>query len=344
MPAMTDAEIASALEQFIGERSGAVVRVSAMSVLPGGASRKIYAFTLEGLAGPSSRALVLRMDPPQSPVPGHAVDEFALLAAAYDAGVSVPRVYWRGSAADGLGAGFIVMDRVGGEALGRHLLREPRYASARAALPAQLARELARIHAIDLEDPRLRELCHNSRQSQQQGSSLAVLHSFERLLASLPDYPQPVLQLCARWLERNQPPQSRQSVVHGDFRVGNVMFDEHGLTSVLDWELAHVGDPVEDIGWLSVRAWRFGADDKAVGGLCSRERLWALYEQESGCAVDPAAARYWEILGNWRWAAICILQAARHNCGDYPDVELASIGRRVAEVEQELLNLLEEAW
>ncbi len=339
---MTDAEISSALECFIAARGASSARVSELCPLPGGASRKIYSFVLDDGCGGAPRPLILRMDPPQSPVPGQAVDEFALLGAAHDAGVSVPRVHWRGNSGDGLGSGFIVMDRVGGQALGRRLLREQRYSTTRTVLPAQLARELARIHAIDLSDPRLAQLAH--RDPAGQSSSTAVLRSFRSLLESLHGHSQPVLELASRWLERNPPEQSRRSVVHGDFRVGNIMFDQRGLSSVLDWELAHLGDPLEDIGWMSLRAWRFGADDKAVGGLCSREQFWALYEKESGYAVDPSAARYWEIMGNWRWAAICILQAARHDCGDYPDVELASIGRRVGEVEQELLVLLEEAW
>ena len=121
------------------------------------------------------------------------------------------------------------------------------------------------------------------------------------------------------------------------------MFDERGLTAVLDWELSHIGDPLEDLGWLTVRAWRFGADDSPVGGLCSRERLLELYEEASGRAVDRAAYAYWEIFGNWRWAVICVLQASGYSAGSYPNVELASLGRRVAEVECEMLTLMTAA-
>jgi aminoglycoside phosphotransferase (APT) family kinase protein len=157
------------------------------------------------------------------------------------------------------------------------------------------------------------------------------------------DDPYPVLALVGRWLEQHAPNASRRAVVHGDFRIGNILYDASGLTAVLDWELAHVGDPLEDVGWLCVRAWRFGNDEMPVGGLCSREQFWELYEGESGVVVDPAAALYWELFGNWKWAIICVIQAASFRKGRYPNLELASLGRRVGEVEWELLSLLEAA-
>lgn len=171
--------------------------------------------------------------------------------------------------------------------------------------------------------------------------ALAEIEKYRALLALADDdHPRPTLALGARWLARHAPSVEQPCLVHGDFRIGNVMFDERGLTAVLDWELSHIGDPLEDLGWLTVRAWRFGADDRPVGGLCSRERLLELYERASGRTVDPTAYAYWEIFGNWRWAVICILQAAGYRAGCYPNVELASLGRRVAEVECEMLTLM----
>jgi aminoglycoside phosphotransferase (APT) family kinase protein len=128
--------------------------------------------------------------------------------------------------------------------------------------------------------------------------------------------------------------------VHGDFRIGNVIFAPDGLRAVLDWELAHVGDPHEDIGWLCVRSWRFGAAP-AVGGLCGREPFFAAYEAAAGRALDRAAVRWWEVLGNLKWAVVCIMQAKTVLDGHVRSVELASLGRRVAEMELELLELTE---
>jgi aminoglycoside phosphotransferase (APT) family kinase protein len=237
------------------------------------------------------------------------------------------------------------MDRLAGEAIARKLHREDRYAKARQRLPEDLAISLARIHAIDPDDPRLASLRSEGIAGASSGDFAArEIARYRELLAHAgAGHPFPLLALAARWLEQSRPAGARQTVVHGDFRIGNVMFDEHGLTGVLDWELAHLGDPLEDLGWIAVRAWRFGRDDLAIGGLCSRERFWELYERESGVRVDPAAARYWEIFGNWKWAIICVMQGASHKAGPRPDVELAAIGRRVAEVEWEILDLLEEA-
>jgi aminoglycoside phosphotransferase (APT) family kinase protein len=153
--------------------------------------------------------------------------------------------------------------------------------------------------------------------------------------------PHPVLDLAIRWLGARMPAQRETTVVHGDYRMGNVIVDETGLRAVLDWELAHLGDPIEDLGWFCVRAWRFGNDHRPAGGLCDRERFVKAYERARGTTVDPAAVRWWEVFGNLKWAVICIRQAETHRRGA-PNVELASLGRRTAETELELLDLMEE--
>src|SRR5262249_31949082 len=157
----------------------------------------------------------------------------------------------------------------------------------RSALPGDLARELARIHAIDVGDERVSAL----RTRAAAGDDPRRFARFEiaryRDLLAVADqgWPRPALRFAERWLLAHAPACDRATLVHGDFRVGNVMFDERGLTAVLDWELAHVGDPLEDLGWLAVRAWRFGRDDLAVGGLCARESFWELYERETGAPI-----------------------------------------------------------
>jgi len=338
---MSHHEIAAGLQAFLRRRCGdPAAAIDAVVALAGGASREIYGFDLRASGRPVQR-LVLRMDPAPGRLESDRATEFALLGAAAAAAVSVPAVHWLGSPDDELGASFIVMDRVDGQAIARPLLRDTAFARTREALPAAIARELARIHAIDLDAPGLESLRSDAQNHTRDpaGAELERYRELQRVAAD--GHPQPVLVLVARWLAQHAPPVEQSTLVHGDFRVGNLMYDERGLTGVLDWELAHIGDPLEDIGWLSVRAWRYGAEGRAVGGLCSREHFWELYERESGRAVDPASARYWEVFGNWKWAVICMVQAASHRAGRYPNVELASLGRRVAEVEWELLALLD---
>jgi aminoglycoside phosphotransferase (APT) family kinase protein len=256
--------------------------------------------------------------------------------------VTVPAVHLAGDEADGLGGAFFVMDLVRGEALARRLLRDERYAATRAALPAELGRELARTHEIDLADASLSFLTGRAPAGDDpRRFALAEVDRYRTILdAFAADQPYPLLRLVARWLAAHAPAVSRPALVHGDFRIGNVMFDEKGLTAVLDWELCHVGDPVEDLGWLCVKTWRFGNDALAAGGLCSREELVRHYAAAGGGDVSMEALRWWELFGNWKWAVICRMQAERHKAAKHPDVELATIGRRVAETEHEILSLL----
>jgi aminoglycoside phosphotransferase (APT) family kinase protein len=287
--------------------------------------------------GPVER-LVIRRDPPGHQMQTSRRDEFRLLAAAHAAGIPVPGVRWCETDAEVLGAPFLVMDFVAGETLGRRLLRDAEYAAARAALPGQLARALARIHRLPAGDPALAFL---ARPAAGEPPAAAELERYEQLYRAVTPDPHPALELALRWLAARVPAPPRLAVVHGDFRIGNVIFGPEGLRAVLDWELAHVGDPMEDLGWLCVRSWRFGADDRPVGGLCEREPFFAAYGEAAGTAPDPAAVRWWEVFGNLKWAIICIMQAASVLVGGMQNVELASLGRRVVEMEQELLALTE---
>jgi aminoglycoside phosphotransferase (APT) family kinase protein len=321
-------------------RHGYTGVVGPLEPLAGGASCRVYAFDLT--ENGSTRRLVLRLDS-SGAAQGTRREEFALLGAARRAGVTVPAVHLDGGEDDGLGGAFFVMDLVRGEAIARRLLRDERYAATRAALPAELGRELARTHAIDLADASLAFLASRAPAGDDpRRFALAEVERYRQILdAFAADQPYPLLRLVARWLAAHAPAVSRPVLVHGDFRIGNVMFDEAGLTAVLDWELCHVGDTVEDLGWLCVKTWRFGNDALAAGGLCSREELVRHYVAAGGGAVSMDALRWWELFGNWKWAVICRMQAERHKAGKRLDVELAAIGRRVAETELEILALLD---
>lgn len=339
---MTTHELESALARFLAQKIGRDATVAGLVRLAGGTSCDVYGFELR-VEGQEPRSLVLRIETPGRKIPTSRAEEYALLDAAHRAGVTVPAVHWLGAADDGLGGAFIVMDRVEGEALGRRLLRDDAYERTRDVLPAQIATELARAHEIDLRAPSLGFL--RERAPEDGGPERYALGEVTRWRQFLElaggTHPWPVLELVARWLEQHAPPVARPALVHGDFRIGNILFDRRGLTAVLDWELAHIGDPVEDIGWLAVRTWRFGRDERAIGGLCDRQRFLEFYEKASGHAVPASHLRYWELFGNWKWAIVCVGQQASHTGSSHPNVELASLGRRIPEVELEMLDLLE---
>lgn len=336
---MEKQELTERLARFIREQGGfAKVEIENFRRMAGGASREIWSFdaVLEKDGAKSTRGLVLRRDPGEHKIDTNRKAEFLVLRAAYREGVPVPEVLWVSDDPAVLGAAFFVMERVEGETLARRLLRDAEYARAREVMPAQLAEILAKIHRIDPEKHHLDFLVPPG-----ENAALTEVRRYEDNFRRLALEPHPAFELAFRWLLSRIPKTPRQTLVHGDYRIGNVIFGPDGVRSILDWELAHLGDPMEDVGWMCVRAWRFGNDRKPVGGLGSREDFFAAYQQASGAPVDPEAARFWEVFGNLRWGIITISQARTHIDGFVKSVELASIGRRTAETELELLNLIE---
>jgi aminoglycoside phosphotransferase (APT) family kinase protein len=334
-----DAELRSRLESFLTQKAGAPVTVTAARRLTGGASRETWAIDID-LAG-GRQALVLRRDM-GGEIQEEALSrrqEFALLVAAHEAGVLVPRPRWLCDDPSVLGTPFFLMDRLEGESVGRRIVREPAFAEARRMLPKQMGEQLALIHRLAVTHPAVVALPQPSSGT---APSLAALERATQQLWKLGE-PHPALELAARWL-RQQAPQTMDCVlVHGDFRIGNWMIGPEGLRGVFDWEFAHVSDPAEDLAWPCVRSWRFGQDQLRFGGVGEAEEFFAAYEQASGRTIDRRAIAFWEMLGNFRWAVGCIQQAHRHLSGQAASIELASLGRRTAEMELELLDLIERA-
>ncbi len=329
------------LAAFIGSQVGVVnVAVSGLRRLAGGASREIWSVDVsyESAGTRITLPLVLRRDPAASGVGGPRRDEFDLLRAAAATGVPVPKVHWISDSTDVLGAPFFLMDRVDGETLARRLLRDDVYAEARRVMTAQLGRILAAIHRIDRTTHQLAFL---TEPPPGEPPAKAELDRFEQIFRAITPDPHPTFEIAFRWLRERLPQIDRRVVVHGDFRIGNVIFGPEGVRAVLDWELAHVGDPMEDLGWICVRSWRFGSDDLPVGGIGTREELFRAYQEAGGGAVDPQDVRFWEVLGNLKWGIMTIMQAKTHLDGLVKSVELASLGRRTAEMELELLNLID---
>ena len=299
------------------------VSICRLSQLTGGASRQTWSFDAVGSDG-SVRPLILRRDPPEGEPQGMA-HEAAALRAARRAGVPEPEVLAASDDPSALDAAYVVMERLEGEALARRILRDDAYAALRPRLAEQLGEILARIHAIEVDAvPGLERW--------------DVLEGPSHVIRTFAD-PSPALELGLRWLEEHRPPPGDDVVVHGDFRLGNLLVGPEGVRGVLDWEQVHRGDPMQDLGYLCVRAWRFGAD-RPVAGLGEYEDLFRGYERVSGRAVDREAVRWWEVYGTVWWGAGCMLQAWRHLSGGERSVELAAIGRRVWEQEYDTLLLL----
>ncbi|MBV9293510.1 MAG: phosphotransferase family protein [Frankiales bacterium] len=288
--------------------------VTELTRMLGGASRETWSFCLDG------RPLVLRRDPPGAPAGGAMLREAALIRAAGAAGVPVPDVV----AAD---EHRLVLSWLDGETIGSRVLRDERLADARAGFTAQAGTILGWLH-VGVRPDAIVGL-------PVQADPVADLRAeLDRL-----GEPHPALELGLTRLAAPRPPPNEPTVVHGDFRLGNLMVDPSGIVGVLDWELAHVGDPAEDLGWLCVRSWRFGGP-LPVAGVGERQDLLDAYAAAGGPPVDLATLLWWEALGNARWGVICVRQASLHLTGAVPSVELAAIGRRTCVVELDLLDLV----
>jgi aminoglycoside phosphotransferase (APT) family kinase protein len=319
--------LARVVEQFVG----GPVRIQALRRCSGGASRETWALDAvdnDQLLHP----LVLRRDPSgQQGATGRGT-EYAVLTAAERAGVPAPPVRALLQPDDELGAGFL-MDRIEGETIPRRILREEMFAAARPRIAAQCGTIAVQIHAVDPATlPELPVMGARDQLDQQR----SLLDAF--------DQPHPALELGLRWLDERVPEATEPALVHGDFRNGNFVIGPDGIRAVLDWELAHLGDPIEDLGWLCVKSWRFGNADLIAGGFGSLDELLAAYADASGTAITEDAVRFWVVLGTVKWGVICVGQAFTHLSGAVRSVELAALGRRVAEMEWDLLDLLDGGW
>lgn len=329
------------LARFISQQTGSAARITMLQRLSGGASRDTWALDLEIDTGrdAGTYALILRRDAGSSMNPEalSREQEFRLLRAAYAYGVAVPRVRWLCTDTAVLGAPFLLMDRIAGESLGTRIVRRPEFAAARARLPQHMVEQLARIHALPTDHDGVVDL---PRPAAGQSPAQHALAGVARTVAAL-DLHNPAVAWALRWLEHHAPPPpATLTVVHGDFRIGNMIVAEDGLRAVIDWEFAHLGDPHEDLAWPCVRDWRFGADQLEFGGVGRRDDVLAAYARAAGREVDRAAVHWWEILGNLRWSVTCVVQAERHLSGRDWSIELASLGRRAAEMELEYLRLI----
>lgn len=289
--------------------------------LSGGASRETFRFVADG------RPLIL-----QRQRAGDLRDmgvETSVLRAAHAAGVPTAAVVDADARPTALGSAFMVLEAVDGETISRKILRDERFASARPRLARQFGAALGRIHATDVTG--VKGLVDTDQLAQ-----------FRSILDAT-GAAHPAFELAFRWLHDHRPPASRRALVHGDFRLGNVMIGDDGLRAVLDWELAHLGDPMEDLGWLCVKAWRFGGEH-VVAGVGSLDELAAGYREASGVEVDLDVVHWWQVLGTLKWGIMCIGQANTHLAGIARSHELAAIGRRVCENEHDIFLALEGRW
>ena len=321
---MSDA-LADALTRLLEPVLGSGVSVQNLHLLTGGASRTTYSF--DAVTAGHRRSLILRTAPPNEAGQYAGMElEAAVQAAAADAGAPVPQILVASDSPAALGNAFLICNQIPGETIVRRIQRqldEP----ARSRLLDQCAQALAAIHRARADAPGLEpqdQLAQWRQRLDDMGDTTATF------------------EWAFRWLAANRPPSASNTLVHGDFRMGNLIVEGSTLAAVLDWELVHLGDVHEDLAWFCIRAWRFGAPaTMAAGGLGSVDDFVAAYERAGGAAVDRTALHWWLVLSTLKWGVICRGQAERHLSGQLRSVEMAAIGRRVCETEWDILDLLE---
>lgn len=322
--------------EYLEAMIGAAVDVKLLQPLPGGVTRDTW--RIHARVNDELQRLVLRRDMAAT-LDERALErdqEFLLMNAVHAAGVLAPRPRWYCTEPCILGAPFLIMDFVDGVSIGAQVVSLPELADARRALPEQMGQQLARIHAIKADKlPFL--------PAPRPGYSPAqeTLLQLRAALIKLGVH-SPALTFALRWVEKHLPAGGEVVLLHGDFRIGNFIVDQDGLKGIADWEFGQLGDPYQDLAWPCVRGWRYGSGGLRLGGVGQREPFLRAYEHASGRTIDRKTVDFWEIVGNLRWAIAAQAQAHRHLSGRDVSVELASLGRRSAEMQLEALRLIAE--
>ncbi len=299
------------------------VRVEALERIFGGASRETYRFVLRTRTAESesSRRLILRRDPPGSLIDTDRAVEFGALRAFRGTAVPVPEALWLEEDPRWLDHPFFVMEEVAGfESSPQQIVLPPyaqhaeRLAQRKWTILGEIARaDPAERGLFDVMEPVAPEQCWRRE-----------LDYWEKQIDEDELCPQPVIRAAVRWLRRYPPPPAqRVSVVHADFRTGNFLYDDEGeIHAILDWEMAHLGDPLEDLAWSINPVWRWARDERA-GGLVPRDEAIRIWERASGLEADPHALHWWEVFSSVKGQAIWVSSAREFTSGKNQDLILA---------------------
>jgi aminoglycoside phosphotransferase (APT) family kinase protein len=313
------------------------IEVSGIRRIPGGASRETWSLDASWTDGNGrvESGFIIRRDPVASVLETERYVEFRVYQAMQGTGVPVPEMCWLETDQKWLERPFFVMGRLQGEA-------SPQAMVAGAlgdadAIAQQKCEILARIHNVDWRERGLEEL---GPPADERACGAMEIDRWYTIMHKEALEPQPVLEMAFAWLRKRQPVAQKISVVHGDYRTGNFLVHEGTVTGVLDWEMAHLGDPLEDVAWACLRCWRW-AGDARIGGLLPRAEFYRRYEAAGGPKIDEESVRFWEVLGNCKMAIISLTGARSYASGLSCDAIHAFTAYLVPDIELEVLRLIE---
>lgn len=317
------------------------VEVANLWRIPGGASRETWSFDASWHEGGhcAERGFILRRDPDASLLETERGAEFGVIRAAHSAGVPVPEPYWLERDGTWLERPFFIMERIDGcETSPSKLVAEPRFQQVQGKLGEAFVGVLAAIHALDWEELAL-DFLDGARSPA--AAAIHELDRWEKTLIADSLEPQPILRAALTWLRHHLPPPAKKLVVvHADYRTGNFLYNERGeIKGMLDWEMAHIGDPLEDVGWACMRPWRWDGSER-IGALMERSNFLRRYAERTGNAVPEESVRFWEVLGNVKLAVIFVTGARSFCEGRTKTLQMANLGRNINRLELELLDLM----
>ena len=319
-------ELASALSKKLLE-VGVEGKVSKLEPLTGGASKEIWKFEVSK-DKQSTKMILRRGSGIEGPLAIKTADEARIQKEVIKVGAPVPTILAVSKNEEELGDSYI-MNFVEGESIARKILRDKEYKKALPVLAYQCGEAIARIHNVDIDNF---SFLPKKPAEEQLEDLYSTYQSFEQ--------PSPVFEYAYLWLKEQDFSNFQESLVHGDFRLGNIIVNGEGLQSIIDWELAHIGNPLQDLGWVCGNSWRFGKNDKVVGGFGELEDLLKGYNSISKFQVNNEMVKCWQVFGTFRWGVICLIQAYAHLNGTINSIEKAAIGRRVSETEIDIVDLL----
>ena len=319
-------ELASALSKKLLE-VGIEGKVSNLEPLTGGASKEIWKFEVSNAKQPT-KMILRRGSGIEGPLAIRTADEARIQKEVIKVGAPVPIILAVSKNEEELGDSYI-MHFVEGESIARKILRDKEYKKALPILAYQCGEAIAKIHNVDINNF---SFLPKKPAEDQLEDLYSTYQSFEQ--------PSPVFEYAYLWLKEQDFGNFQESLVHGDFRLGNIIVNADGLQSIIDWELAHIGNPLQDLGWVCGNSWRFGKNDKVVGGFGELEDLLEGYNSVSKLKVNKEMVKCWQVFGTFRWGVICLIQAYAHLNGTINSIEKAAIGRRVSETEIDIVDLL----
>lgn len=337
-----DAELSRRIAAFVEQQSGRPVRLGPLKRYAVGFSWLTLGVPVQGIDGDDGvHELILRLGPDYGLfAPYSAMPQVLAMRTLEGSAVPVPRVYWYSDDASLLGAPFLFCEKVSGSAVvpwvspGSPPLEE----GYRKRLGEQFIDALAALHQVDWRTKPIVDMAADITEG---NAARVAVNFWEAQIQRWAMRPYPMVEWAIRWLKDRCPVAPRVSIIHGDYRTGNFLETDGRITSILDWELVHLGDPHEDLGWASLPTYMGGS--KLICRLAEPDWFYERYERGAGFPVSQASVRYYRALSLLKLAATHMAAARCFEEGRFNDMRMPAMGSQIATALRQLDKAIEVA-